>query len=139
MSAIAWPEGAEPLAPKVKAPPALAARLAHIAVVAREDGGRLQKLLPTGARLVSVEGDLWRWDGFVARADAPKPAAIRMEQKTRLAEVEAEIEALSPKAGAARQALVWADRPGRDDLCAGPAHSRRIGAVAIRFKSGGPT
>jgi chromosome segregation protein len=104
-AATTWPEGAEPLAPKVNAPPALAARLAQIAVVAREDGDRLQKLLPVGARLVSREGDLWRWDGFVARADAPKPAAIRMEQKTRLAEVEAEIEGLSPKATAAKQVL----------------------------------
>lgn len=104
----AWPPGVEPLAAKVKAPEALAARLAHIAVVAREDGDRLQALLPTGARLVSKEGDLWRWDGFVARADAPKPAAIRMEQKTRLAEVETEIEAISPRAAAAKEALAAA-------------------------------
>jgi chromosome segregation protein len=34
--APAWPEGAEPLAPLVKAPPALAARLSHVAVVARD-------------------------------------------------------------------------------------------------------
>lgn len=135
-SVIAWPEGAEPLAPKVKAPAALAARLAHIAVAAREDGDRLQKLLPTGARLVSVEGDLWRWDGFVARADAPKPAAIRMEQKTRLAEVEAEIEALSPKAGAAKQALQEASgrvRAGEEALRAArrepPAAEQKVAAA----------
>lgn len=99
-----WPAGAEPLAPLVKAPAALAARLAFTALVPREDGDRLQPLLPPGCRLVSREGDLWRWDGFTARADAPKPAAIRMEQKTRLAEVETEIEAISPRAQAAKDA-----------------------------------
>lgn len=107
-AAPAWPDGAQPLAPLVKAPAALAARLAFTALVKREDGDRLQGLLPVGARLVSREGDLWRWDGFTARAEAPKPAAVRMEQKTRLAEVETEIEALSPKAKAAREAQVAA-------------------------------
>ena len=131
-----WPDGVEPLAPKVAAPPALAARLAHIAVVAREDGDRLQALLPPGARLVSRDGDLWRWDGFVARADAPKPAAIRMEQKSRLAEVEAEIEALSPKAAAAKQALQDAStrvRAAEDGLRAArrepPAAEQRVAAA----------
>jgi len=101
----AWPDGATPLAPLIKAPPALAARLAFTAVVDRKDGERLRKAgLPVGARLVSREGDLWRWDGFTARAEAPRPAAIRLEQRTRLAEVEAEIETLSPETDAALEA-----------------------------------
>jgi chromosome segregation protein len=102
-AAPAWPEGAAPLGPLVKAPEALAARLAFTALVARADGERLQGQLPPGCRLVSKEGDLWRWDGFTARAEAPKPAAVRMEQKTRLAELEAEIEGLAPRARAARE------------------------------------
>ena len=103
-----WPEGATPLAPLVKVPAVLAARLAYVALVERGDGDRLQKTLTPGARLVSREGDLWRWDGFTARADAPKPAAVRLEQKTRLAEVEAEIEKLEPRAKAARETAVAA-------------------------------
>ncbi|WP_269714494.1 chromosome segregation protein SMC [Caulobacter sp. NIBR2454] len=99
-----WPAGATPLGPLVKAPGALSARLAFTALVDRADGDRLQKLLPTGGRLVSREGDLWRWDGFTARAEAPKPAAIRLEQKTRLAEVETEIERRAPEAAAAEEA-----------------------------------
>lgn len=102
---VAWPDGAQPLAPLIKAPPELAARLSHVAVVERSDGDRLAKGLPVGARLVSREGDLWRWDGFVARADAPKPAAVRLEQRTRLAEVEAEIDQVAPRAEAATAAL----------------------------------
>ena len=104
----AWPEGASPLGPLVKAPGALAARLAHVALVNREEGERLQKTLAPGGRLVSREGDLWRWDGFTARADAPRPAAVRLEQKTRLAEVEHEIEVLSPRVGTARAAAAAA-------------------------------
>jgi chromosome segregation protein len=104
----AWPKGATPLAPLIKAPPVLAARLAFTALVDRAEGDKLQAGLPPGARLVSKEGDLWRWDGFTARADAPKPAAVRLEQKTRLAEVEAEIEKLEPRALAARAGLAAA-------------------------------
>jgi chromosome segregation protein len=104
-AAPAWPQGASPLGPLVKAPAALAARLAFTALVARADGERLQGELRPGCRLVSKEGDLWRWDGFTARAEAPKPAAVRMEQKTRLAELEAEIEALEPRAKAGRETL----------------------------------
>ncbi|MGZ6039735.1 MAG: chromosome segregation protein SMC, partial [Phenylobacterium sp.] len=103
--APAWPKGATPLAGLVKAPAALGARLAFTALVDRAEGDALQAGLAPGCRLVSKEGDLWRWDGFTSRADAPKPAAVRLEQKTRLAEVEAEIESLTPKAEVARQAL----------------------------------
>ena len=100
-----WPAGATPLSSLVKVPAALAARLAFTALVVRADGDRLQAGLVPGARLVSKEGDLWRWDGFTARADAPKPAAVRLEQKTRLAEVEAEIEKLDPRARAEKATL----------------------------------
>ncbi len=95
-TAADWPDGAIPLGPMVRAPVALAARLAFTAVVDAKDGERLQKWLKPGQRLVSRQGDLWRWDGFTSRADAPRPAAVRLEQKTRLAKVEAEIAALEP-------------------------------------------
>jgi chromosome segregation protein len=101
LSAPSWPAGAEPLAPLVDAPKELATRLAFTALVARSDGPKLQAALEPGCRLVSKEGDLWRWDGFVARAEAPKPAAIRLEQRNRLAEAEAEIERLTPRHEAA--------------------------------------
>jgi chromosome segregation protein len=100
-----WPKGVQPLAEVVKAPPALAARLAFTGLVDRADGDRLQADLPPGCRLVSKAGDLWRWDGFTARADAPRAAAVRLEQRSRLAEVESEIERLQPRADAAKAAL----------------------------------
>ena len=107
-AAPAWPQGVEPLGDVVRAPPALAARLAFTGLVDRARGDALQGALPVGARLVSRDGDLWRWDGFTSRAEAAKPAAVRLEQKTRLAEVEAEIEKLLPKADAAKAALTTA-------------------------------
>jgi chromosome segregation protein len=92
-----WPAGAEPLAGLIEAPAALAARLAFIAVVDRALGERLQPDLEPGCRLVSREGDLWRWDGLVSRAEAPRPAAVRLAQRTRLSDLQAQIAALLPR------------------------------------------
>ena len=100
-----WPQGVVPLADLVRAPAELAARLALVGVVAAEDGARLAKTLIPGMRLVSREGELLRWDGFVARADAPRPAAARLEQKARLEETEAEIDSLTPLRDAAAKTL----------------------------------
>ncbi len=66
----------------VTAPPELARRLAQIGVVERADGARLATLLKPGQRLVSREGDLWRWDGFAAAAHAPTGAARRLAGRT---------------------------------------------------------
>jgi chromosome segregation protein len=87
----ALPEGVEPLADRVKAPKQLARRLAQIGVIARDQAGRCIPLLKPGQRLVSRDGDLWRWDGFSVAADAPAGAARRLAGKNRLGEIEAEI------------------------------------------------
>ncbi|WP_289032569.1 chromosome segregation SMC family protein [uncultured Roseibium sp.] len=89
----ALPEGAKPLAGHVDAPHQLSRRLAQVGLVEAQDGPRLQKLLKPGQRLVSKDGDLWRWDGFVVSADAPTPAAQRLAQKNRLAELSDKIDA----------------------------------------------
>ncbi|MFD0915924.1 chromosome segregation protein SMC [Pseudahrensia aquimaris] len=86
----ALPAGAMSLADKVKAPRELARRLAQIGVVSKEDGVRLSGSLKPGQRLVTRDGDLWRWDGYRATAEAPTAAAVRLEQKNRLAELDAE-------------------------------------------------
>jgi chromosome segregation protein len=87
----ALPEGVEPLAAHVKAPTELARRLAQIGVISRNDGARLAALLKPGQRLVSAEGDLWRWDGFAVAANAPTGAARRLAERNRLADLEAEL------------------------------------------------
>jgi chromosome segregation protein len=89
----ALPGGADPLNAVVRGPAALDRRLAQIGVVAdSETGGRLQTQLQPGQRLVTKEGDLWRWDGFIARAEAPTAAAQRMAQRNRLADLRAKVE-----------------------------------------------
>ena len=80
-----WPMGAAPLSEQVEAPAALSRRLEFTAVVDRGAGDGLQAALGPGTRLVSREGDLWRWDGYRHSAeDAPSAAAIRLQQMNRL-------------------------------------------------------
>lgn len=83
------PEGVEAVLRHVEAPPALHARLSQIGFVDRADGTRLRKALRQGQRLVTKEGDVWRWDGFTARAEAQGGAARRLEERNRLAGIEA--------------------------------------------------
>ncbi len=87
------PENVAPLAAHVRAPPALGRRLAQIGVVSKSEGKVLQGLLRPGQRLVSTEGDLWRWDGFTLAAEVLTPAARRLAEKNRLGDLirEAEI------------------------------------------------
>ncbi|MCW2275213.1 AAA family ATPase [Rhodoblastus acidophilus] len=86
----ALPDEAIALSGRVQAPDVLKRRLAQIGVVPREKGRLLQSRLKPGQRLVSVEGDLWRWDGFVRAAEAPTAAARRLSEKNRLEDLEAE-------------------------------------------------
>jgi chromosome segregation protein len=58
------PAGAEPLAGRDAPPDALARRIVADRTGGAADGPRLQRELLPGQRLVSREGDLWRWDGF---------------------------------------------------------------------------
>ncbi|MBP7242571.1 chromosome segregation protein SMC [Amaricoccus sp.] len=104
------PEGAAPLAAHVSAPPELARRLAAIGLVDRADGPRLQALLAPGQRLVSREGDLWRWDGLrLAAGAASGAAAERLRQQNRLAELRRQLaEAEAAAAGAAQTAAAAA-------------------------------
>jgi len=110
-------DGVEPLSAHVQAPEQLTARLALCGVAPKADAARLAQALPPGARLVTVEGDLYRWDGFVSRAEAPRPAAVRLAQRTRLAELEAEIDKGRPaldQAQAAQKSATEAFRAAED-------------------------
>jgi chromosome segregation protein len=108
-SAAAWtilppldqplPEGVAPLAAQVTALPALARALSQIGLASGPEG---QARLRPGQSLVSLAGDLWRWDGFVAAAeDAPSAAAARLRQLNRLTQLRQDLEAAEARAGAA--------------------------------------
>jgi chromosome segregation protein len=105
----ALPAGVDSLAAHVEAPPELSRRLAQIGVVAKERGTELVSQLRTGQRLVSLEGDVWRWDGFVAAAHAPTGAARRLAERARLVDIESELEQARSDAAAKRQALETAE------------------------------
>jgi chromosome segregation protein len=105
----ALPEGVEALADRVKAPKQLARRLAQIGVTTRGQAEHFIALLKPGQRLVSREGDLWRWDGFSVAADAPAGAARRLAGKNRLAEIEAEIKAVRGEVESDQKAVAAAE------------------------------
>ncbi len=106
------PAGCTPLAAEVRAPAALARRLAQIGVLADgADAELVQAELKPGQRLVSRDGGLWRWDGYRPTAGTPTAAAQRLRQRNRLAEiddglreVEREIATLAECFAAAQQA-----------------------------------
>ncbi len=121
------PEEARPMASVVRGPAALARRLSQIGIVADQaSGARLQARLLPGQRLVTPQGDLWRWDGYTAKADAPTAATVRLAQRNRLRDLAGELETAARKveaAGAAAAAAqgeaeqaAAADRDARDGL-----------------------
>ncbi len=87
----ALPQAAEPLSRYVTGSALLKRRLDQIGLIDAVDGPSLMHALKPGQRLVTMDGALWRWDGFIAAADAPSAAARRIAQRNRLAELDEEI------------------------------------------------
>ena len=85
------PKGCKPLLDYVKGSDVLIERLSQTGVVDKEDGEVVFSKLSYGQRIVSKEGDLWRWDGLVVSAGAPGSAAERLGQRNRLIETYEEI------------------------------------------------
>lgn len=99
------PDGILAISNYVSAPSVLTRRMGQVGLVDAADGSRLQADLQPGQRLVSVEGDLWRWDGFRAGAeDAPSAAALRLQQLNRLVELKRDLEDAQAKADGASRA-----------------------------------
>lgn len=90
----ALPGYAKPLTDFVEAPGELAARLSQCGVVSRSEGEELASELKPGQRLVTLDGHLWRWDGFTRTPAAPVAAAERLAQQARLEDAQA---ALGPQ------------------------------------------
>jgi chromosome segregation protein len=103
------PGDVDALAAHIEAPAELRRRLKQIGVVPRERGAELAAQLKAGQRLVSLEGDLWRWDGFVAAAHAPTGAARRLAERARLIDIEIELEQARTDAATRRQELEAAE------------------------------
>ncbi|MCG7860568.1 hypothetical protein MD537_26535, partial [Flavihumibacter sediminis] len=83
----------------------LARRMSQVGLVDATDAALIQPLLKPGQRLVSTDGDLWRWDGYrVASEDAPSAAALRLQQLNRLEELKHDLERAQARADGAMQA-----------------------------------
>jgi chromosome segregation protein len=152
------PEGAIPLSKFVKGPAVLSRRLKQIGLVDAGKGRELQAQLKPGQRLVSKDGDLWRWDGYSIQAGTASAAGARLMERRRLealkkeaaeaqagaAEAEAELKAATHRAEAsqlktkalrqeAKEAHAELDRV-RDQIAAAEheaqASSKALGALA---------
>jgi chromosome segregation protein len=90
------PAGTESLADHVRAPSELMRRLKQIAVVETDQG----QALAVGQRLVTRDGVMRRWDGFVAKG-AGAAAAERLLRANRLAQLADELPGLEQSVEAA--------------------------------------
>ena len=93
------PSGCKPLSEFVKGSDVLSERLNQTGLVNKSDGEELSFKLTYGQRIVSKEGDLWRWDGLVVSAGAPGSAAERLGQRNRLIEIYEEIKEFENNSG----------------------------------------
>jgi chromosome segregation protein len=104
------PAGVAPLSALIAAPPALARALGQIGLAddAAQASAAQAALLP-GQSLVSRDGGLWRWDGYTVAAGTPTEAAVRLQQRNRLAELRARLAEAEAHAAAARAARAAAE------------------------------
>ena len=107
------PPGAQALSDFVAAPAELARRLRQVGLVDFDIGMRLRDRLRPGQVLVTPAGDLWRWDGYTAGADAPTAAAERFANRNRLAALAAETDALRAAVADARATVAAAEAAAR--------------------------
>jgi len=112
-----FPDRMEALADHVTAPPELLRRLRQVVVADADDGQKLA----VGQRLVTREGRLRRWDGFVAES-AGAAAAERLLRANRLSALAAELTALAAATDDAASA--------RDRVIAAVENYRRTAELA---------
>ena len=87
------PDGVAALLESVTAPDLLRRRMCQIGLADSGEFDRIQPLLQPGQRVVSREGDLCRWDGFVQVATGkPASVAVRLRQRNRLDEIRTVLE-----------------------------------------------
>ncbi len=100
------PEGTVPLAAEVSAPAELARRLAQVGIVGKAPTAADIAALRPGQRLVSRDGWLWRWDGFVAPPGGQAAAvAEALAQANRRREIESALAAPRSRLSAAEAEL----------------------------------
>jgi len=128
----ALPDGLAPLADHVEAPPALRRRLLQVAVAERDDGQRLT----VGQRLVTLDGRLRRWDGYVATG-LGAAAAERLIRVNRLAEIERALPEAAAAVEAAERASTEARAAMEQARAAADAGRRAEAEASARIREAG--
>ena len=97
------PAGVKALPQSVNAPHALNRALSQIGIVENATiAEQLMNELHPGQCLVTPDGGAWRWDGLVMTPEAENAAAIRLQQKNRLTNIEPQITATQNDLDASR-------------------------------------
>ena len=128
----ALPAGCSALADHVQAPEALSRRLRQIAVAEQDD----LVALAVGQRLVTLDGKLRRWDGYVA-SGLGAAAAERLIRVNRLAEIEQALPAAASAVEAAesRTAEAMATMARARDAADAARRAEASATAAIREAS----
>ncbi|QGP79738.1 chromosome segregation protein SMC [Sphingobium sp. CAP-1] len=115
----ALPAGATALAAHVSAPPQLARRLAQVAVAQSDDG----QPLGVGQRLVTLDGRMRRWDGYVALEGGAAAAErlIRLNRLEAIAAARPAAQAEVESAAAAQEGARTREQAAAQTLAAGRA------------------
>ncbi|RJE88127.1 chromosome segregation SMC family protein [Paracoccus onubensis] len=100
------PDGAAAISQHVTGPAALTRRLTQVGLVADADSGAaMQAGLRPGQRLVTAEGDLFRWDGMrVMAGEASSSAALHLQKVNQLNELSGQVEEAQERAAIAVEA-----------------------------------
>jgi len=115
----ALPEGATPLAVLVQGPPALARALSQIGLVDDAAVGEAhQSALAPGQVLVSRSGAVWRWDGYTIHSGTLTQAAVRLQQRNRLASLRERLTMAEQAAEVARARRDEAEKAAQDAAAA---------------------
>ena len=103
------PKGVIPLSDVVTGSDVLKRRLSQTGLLKDGDGLYLMEKLKPGQRLVSPDGALWRWDGFVRTADVMSLSTIRLQQKNRIEDLKKTKAKLSESVAKAESKVIKAE------------------------------
>jgi chromosome segregation protein len=109
LTAPTFPAGVTPLSDRVTAPVPLQAALSYIGYVADQaQGNAAADHLTPGQMIVSLDGYLWRWDGFFAKPSANDRQKQILEHKNRLAKLVTDMPTLQQAHNDAQNAVTLA-------------------------------
>ena len=128
------PAGATALSTLVQSPPALTRALSQIGLVEDASPTLLEALKP-GQMLISRLGAVWRWDGYTIRPGTQTAAAIRLQQRRRLAGLATSLAAAQAHSIAARDALTKAESAERETRITAEKAEQTTRAEADRLEA----